>query len=355
MMLEDDRNKDVIFPYLTGDNITSDPKHSPSRWVINFFDWPLEVCATKYPQCFAIVEELVRPERTRVDKKGEYVLRKPLPEKWWIFADKRPKLYKTIHSMQRTLAINRHSKYPTFVFCPTTYVFSEATVVVAIDCHHGYAVLNSSLHEAWAWWRCSTMGSTTLRYTPSKGFDSFSFPHVYERNENLGRVGSQHDHHRQRMLRLIYLGLTETYNLFHEPNLSSKVVAKTSKQDSDVAAEAYSGLLRLRQLHREMDEAVLAAYGWHEPSGDGPPIELRHDFYEVDYLPENDRVRYTIHPDARREILTRLLLLNHKRHAEEVAAAKHGKSKTTKNKAAKKKPAKAKQSGPSLFDGESSE
>lgn len=40
----------------------------------------------------------------------------------------------------------------------------------------------------------------------------------------------------------------------------------------------------------------------------------------MDYLPENDRIRYTIHPDARKEILKRLLELNHKIHAEEVAA-----------------------------------
>ena len=59
-----------------------------------------------------------------------------------------------------------------------------------------------------------------------------------------------------------------------------------------------------------MDNAVLAAYGWSD-------IDLRHDFYEVDFLPENDRVRFTIHPDARREVLKRLLLLNHERWGEE--------------------------------------
>jgi len=32
---------------------------------------------------------------------------------------------------------------------------------------------------------------------------------------------------------------------------------------------------------------------------------LRHAIYEVDYLPENDRLRYTIHPDARKELLKR--------------------------------------------------
>jgi hypothetical protein len=42
--------------------------------------------------------------------------------------------------------------------------------------------------------------------------------------------------------------------------------------------------------------------------------------YEVDYLSENDRVHYTIHPEARKEILKRPLELNHKIHAEEVEA-----------------------------------
>ena len=74
----------------------------------------------------------------------------------------------------------------------------------------------------------------------------------------------------------------------------------------------------LRKQHLRIDQAVLAAYGWHIPTRRwGPAIKLRHDFYEVDYLPENDNVRYTIHPEARREVLKRLLLLNHEIHEAE--------------------------------------
>ena len=36
------RNKDVLFPYLNGEDLNSRPDQSPSRWVINFFDWPLD-------------------------------------------------------------------------------------------------------------------------------------------------------------------------------------------------------------------------------------------------------------------------------------------------------------------------
>jgi hypothetical protein len=86
------------------------------------------------------------------------------------------------------------------------------------------------------------------------------------------------------------------------------------KPDSAVDA---GGRIHLRDLHRQLDQAVLTAYAWHQP---GPAIELGHDFHQVETLPENDRTRYTITPQARKDLLTRLLKLNHQRAAEEAAA-----------------------------------
>ena len=48
----------------------------------------------------------------------------------------------------------------------------------------------------------------------------------------------------------------------------------------------------------------------------------------MSYLPENDRVRFTIHSDARKEVLKRLLELNHKIHEEEVELGLWDKKKT---------------------------
>ena len=81
--------------------------------------------------------------------------------------------------------------------------------------------------------------------------------------------------------------------------------------------------MHLRELNKQIDETVLRAYGWED-------IDLAHDFYEVDYMPENDRVRYTISPDARKEVLKRLLKLNHEIHDQEVKAGLHAKGKTKK-------------------------
>ena len=92
-------------------------------------------------------------------------------------------------------------------------------------------------------------------------------------------------------------GLTATYNRFHDPGESA----------ADIA--------RLRGLHVEMDNAVAAAYGWAD-------LDLGHGFHET-----AQGIRYTIHEAARRQVLSRLLELNHARYAEEVAAGLHEKKK----------------------------
>jgi DNA-binding GntR family transcriptional regulator len=89
-------------------------------------------------------------------------------------------------------------------------------------------------------------------------------------------------------------------------------------------------IARLRELHVEMDLAVAAAYGW----GD---LDLDHDLHET---PQG--VRFTISEAARREVLTRLLRLNHERYEDEMRQGLHEKKgnrskRSTGKKAAKKK------------------
>ncbi len=94
-------------------------------------------------------------------------------------------------------------------------------------------------------------------------------------------VGGEYHEHRRQVMLSRQLGLTQTYNLFHDP----------ACQDADIQ--------RLRQLHGEMDRAILACYSWED-------VDLRHDFY----LNDRKQTRYTVSPEARRELLRRLLELN---------------------------------------------
>ncbi|MCA9044867.1 MAG: hypothetical protein KDA69_11140, partial [Planctomycetaceae bacterium] len=289
----DERNKDVLFPYLNGDDLNSRPDQSPSRYVINFFDWPIEK-AMEYPDCFRIVEERVKPERTR-KKEGsdEFALRKPLPQKWWIYADKRPELYRTISEMGRVFAGVLHTKYWSVAVYSPGIVFSHALVVFAVTDHADFAVLESSLHEAWAREYSGSL-ETRLRYTPTDCFGTFPFP--VTQTPTVRQVGLRFLELRKQVLEARQRGLTDTYNRFHDPDETSADIQK------------------LRDLHVEMDQAVAAAYGWTD-------LNLDHGFHET-----KQGVRFTISGSARREVLQRLLKLNHERHAEEVKQELHGKS-----------------------------
>lgn len=327
-------NRACLFPYLNADDLNSRPDQSPSRWVINFYDWPLsrtadgvwmtadERCrklwlrdgvvpadypysvAADYPDLLKIIEEKVKPERTRKGDDGDYQLRYPLYLRWWIYADKRPDLYSTIDGMSRVLVRGITTKHHSFAFESTDIVFDQSVPVYAFDSFADFALLQSSVHAAWWVFTGSTIGSSP-RYTPSDCFETFPFP-----NETLGltKNGELYDECRKRVALALNEGLTKIYNRFHDP------------------AESSHEITELRHLHVEMDKAVSLAYGWQD-------LDLGHGFHET-----KQGIRFTISEAARREVLDRLLELNHQRYAEEVAAGLHEKKTAKAPKAVKRAP-----------------
>ncbi len=187
---KDPRNKDVLFPYLNGDDLNNDPEQKPSRWVINFFDWDEEKAKT-YPDCYEIIERLVKPERQRWKRDnddneiiGIYALRKPLPQKWWIYGEKRPALYNAISELDQVMVINNHTRHHVFAFYSKNIVYSHALTVITIDSLSYYSIMTSQIMNEWAWHKGSTMGTSTLRYTSSQIFETFPFPPNISESEN---------------------------------------------------------------------------------------------------------------------------------------------------------------------------
>lgn len=105
----DEQNAMVLFPYLNGQDVNSRPDCSASRWVINFHDWP-ENRAKAFPEVFQIVVSRVRPERQRRKPDGSYALRRPLPERYWQYADKRTAMTSAIRGLERVIVITIHTK-----------------------------------------------------------------------------------------------------------------------------------------------------------------------------------------------------------------------------------------------------
>lgn len=292
------KNEDVLFPIINGDDLTNSPYQKGSRFVINFFNWELEK-ACQYKEPFKLVEENVKPQRLnqKIASAKKY---------WWRFHRQANGLIDVLKNNDVVLVSPITTKYLSFIFHQTNQVFSNAVLVFDFSDYSSFSILQSTIHEVWARYYSSSL-ETRLRYLNDDAFKTFSFPILSNNQDNiLSSTGKEYYEYRSDIMISSQIGLTSLYNLFHNPNDNS----------------LYKG----RELHKKMDETVLEAYGWHEDTQKwGKAIKLRHDFYEVDYLPENDRVRYTIHPEARKEVLKRLLLLNHERYEEEILQGLHKK------------------------------
>lgn len=326
---KDPRNEEVLFPYLNGQDLNSRPDQSPSRWVINFFDWPLRredmgeswgkadskrrkewlrdgivpedyphSVAADYPDCLGVVEEKIKPEREKLPPKNAW--NKKVAHFWWRFGAERVGLYSTIEKLNNqhgscanVVCVAATSRSLAFSISEVDIVFSHMVYVLALPTYEGLALLQSSLHEFWARKESSTFRGD-LRYTPVTCFETFPFPGT---NNSFNVVGKHYYEYRQSIMQSTQKGLTATYNRFHDPN------------------ENHEEIKTLRDLHIAMDNAVAKSYGWDD-------LDLAHGFHET-----KQGARFTISEAARREVLQRLLKLNHERYEEEVRQGLHDKKK----------------------------
>lgn len=317
MLDADSRNTDVLFPYLNGQDLNTDPEQKPSRWVINFWDWPEERAAT-YRMPFEHVQETVKPERQRRNQNGKFVLGKGLRKNWWLHNRPRPALY---HAIGRGKHFEKHpagwdaknslgivfvaaqtGKYLSISPQPAEIIFSHMTSVFASNDLGLFANLNSTFHIVWTF-NYAGKFETRLKYYPSDCFENFPLVDNLYLLRNLGR---RFQDQRLATMKNKGVGLTNFYNQVHSATVIDKPIEE------------------FRDVQRELDDAVASAYGWND-------LNLQHDFHKLAYLPENDNIRFTISEDARIEILHRLADLNKLRYEEEVAQGLHG------NKPAKKK------------------
>lgn len=271
---QDPRNREVLFPFLNGEELNNRPDSSASRWVVDFNERS-EQNAAAYPLPYAQLAAHVKPERAL---KAKAVSEAP----WWLFFRSRPQLRKAVVDLDEVLAIALVSKSVMPMRVPTGQVFSHALGVFATDDYADQAVLSSSLHQMWAIKYGSGMRNDP-RYTPSDVFETFPRPPATERLEKIGTIL---DTERREIMLRRELGLTKLYNLVNNPGIADA-------SDVDVA--------RLREIHVALDNAVMAAYGWDD-------VALEHGFHTYRQMQ-----RWTVSPAARVEILDRLLEENHRR------------------------------------------
>lgn len=286
LIAKNSRSREVLFPFLNGEELNTTCTFSPSRYIIDFQEWPLSRAqapvkyegpvAEDFPEALLHVEATVKFQRAASSARAAKV-------PWWHFLRRRTEDRRLATPLKRVLVRAVMSKHHAFTFIPSDYLVNNTVVVFRFEQAAYFAALQSFAHAAWTEHFASSMHGF-LRYAPQDSFVTFPMPSWSDR---LEATGEKYFASRQNLMASRLEGLTKTYNRLHDHQ------------------EADPEIRSLRELHTKLDHEVLAGYQWDD-------IDLQHGFRET-----SSGLRFTVSAQAEREILERLLELNHQRFAEE--------------------------------------
>jgi hypothetical protein len=229
---------EVVVPYLNGDDTVKTPKQEPTRWVIDFSDFPLQIASSRYPLALSILRERVLPGREHDPDQMK---------RWWQFWNNRMGLRSAIGDFERFAVASRVGKRLILVWAEPNWRPSDACNVFAFDDDYNFGICSSKVHEVWARGVSSTL-EDRLRYAPSIAFETFPFPRPDDRQrERIASAAKSIIPLRREACDAISAGLTKVYNLMDD-----------------------GGFVELKAAHRELDLAVADAYGWNSTMLDDP-------------------------------------------------------------------------------------
>ncbi|HET9032732.1 MAG TPA: DNA methyltransferase [Dokdonella sp.] len=287
--------KSLIRPYRNGRDLTDSPREV---MVIDLFGLEIDDIRNRFPALFQHILEHVKPVRDQNSRKS-------YRDSWWIHGEPRRSLRPALEGLTCYIATVETAKYRTFQFLDVSIAPDNKLIAIALDDPAILGVLSSVIHKFWALASGSTLEDRPV-YVKTICFEKFPFPILNDvQSERIGNLAEQLDAQRKRQQAAHPdLTLTGMYNVL-EKLRSGEVLSARERVIHE------HGLVSvLRQLHDEIDAAVLDAYGWSDllpllrlGMGNDPASEE---------MPRDDARR--AFDEA---ILERLVALNAERAAEE--------------------------------------
>lgn len=317
-----------IRPYRNGRDLTGTPR---GVYVIDLFGLEALEVRDHFPAVYQHILERVKPER---ESKSHTKDGAGYARLWWLHGKPRQELRKALSGLPRYIATVETAKHRVLQFLDAAVAPDNKLIVIALHDGASLGVLSSAPHVVWATAAGSRLGvGNDPVYVKSRSFECYPFPDLlaadkfggpisYALEGENGRPGEfttlgeypsdrirnlaeQLDAHRKRQ-QAAHPGLTLTgmYNVLDKLRSGEVLTAKerTIHEQGLVSV--------LRQLHDELDAAVLQAYGWGDLL---PLLRIAHG----NDAPADGQTR----EDAKRAfddaILERLVALNAERAAEE--------------------------------------
>ncbi len=262
-----------IRTYRNGRDLTDRPREA---LVIDLFGLTAADVLARFPAVYQHVLETVKPER---DQNNRATYR----ENWWIFGEARGSFRPALAGLPRYIATVETAKHRIFQFLDADVLPDNKLIAFALDDAYTLGVLSSRIHVVWALAAGSRLGvGNDPVYAKTRCFDPFPFPDAMPTQQaRIRELAETLDTHRKRQQAAhLTLTLTSLYNVVEQLRARQPLTPKEQVTNQQGLASV------VLALHRDLDAAVAAAYGW--------PADL---------------------PDA--ELLARLVQLNRARAAEE--------------------------------------
>jgi len=247
------RAEGAVTAFVSGTDLQKSPRN---LLVVDLTDRTETEARLNAPNAYQWLSDHVRPHRAQNKDKR-------FREIWWQFGAPRPQMRKATADLTKYIVTGRTARHRLFQMLPTGYVVESNVVAVAIDSTFVLGVLSSNTHVLWATWTGATLEDRP-HYTNSTVFETFPFPDedtglTPPLRERIAHLAEQIDAHRKRVLAPesgnTGLTLTGIYNVLAALREGRALTAKEKTQHAQ-------GLVSvLRELHDELDAAVLAAYG----------------------------------------------------------------------------------------------
>ena len=240
-----------IKPYRNGKDLTDKPRNV---MVIDCYGLSIDEVRQRYPRLYQWLVDYVKPERDAHRDKD-------LREEWWLHRRNNEELRHALAGLPRYIATGQTAKYRIFQFLDANILPDDKLIAVALEDAYSLGVLSSAAHTNWALAAGGWMGvGNDPVYNKSKRFDAFPFPAASpEQQTRIAALAEQLDAHRERQQAAHpALTLTGMYNVLAKLR-SGEVLSAKDKTIHEMGLVAV-----LRQLHDELDTAVLAAYGWSD-------------------------------------------------------------------------------------------
>ena len=262
-------NSDVVVPWVNGLDITRQPR---GMFIIDFGTDMSETEAASYESPFPYVEEHVQPVRAENRRKA-------YRDRWWLHVEPRPAMRAALAPLSRFIATPTVAKHRLFEWLSAPTLPDQQLIAIARDDDYAFGVLHSRAHEWWSLRMGTWLGvGNDPRYTPSTTFETFPFPWPLDRpasaltaeqrghREAIGAAAWALDVARRRWLNPPEWVREEPDVL---PSLPPRVLPVDAAAAKQLAKRTLTNLYNARpawlaNLHRDLDAAVFASYGWAE-------------------------------------------------------------------------------------------